>query len=70
MGGRQVVSGIAQYYKPEDLTGKKIQLIANLKPAKLCGVESNGMICAADLADGGCRVLFVDDDIPVGAKIR
>lgn len=70
MGGRQVVSGIAQYYKPEDLIGKKIQLIANLKPAKLCGVESNGMICAADLADGGCKVLFVDDDIPVGAKIR
>lgn len=70
MGGRQVVSGIAQYYKPEELIGKKIQLIANLKPAKLCGVESNGMICAADLADGGCKVLFVDDDIPVGAKIR
>lgn len=70
MGGRQVVSGIAQYYKPEELIGKKIQLIANLKPAKLCGVESNGMICAADLADGGCKVIFVDDDIPVGAKIR
>lgn len=70
MGGRQVVSGIAQYYKPEDLIDKKIQLIANLKPAKLCGIESNGMICAADLADGGCKVIFVDDDIPVGAKIR
>lgn len=70
MGGRQVASGIAQYYKPEDLVGKKIQLIANLKPVKLCGVESNGMICAADLADGGCKVIFVDDSIPVGAKIR
>lgn len=70
MGGRQVVSGIAQYYAPEDLVGKKIQLIANLKPAKLCGIESNGMICAADLADGGCKVIFVDDSIPVGAKIR
>lgn len=70
IGGRQVVSGIAQYYKPEDLVGKKIQLIANLKPAKLCGIESNGMICAADLADGGCKVIFVDDSIPVGAKIR
>lgn len=70
MGGRQVVSGIAQYYTPEDLVGKKIQLIANLKPAKLCGIESNGMICAADLADGGCKVIFVDDSIPVGAKIR
>ena len=70
MGGRQVVSGIAQYYKPEDLIGKKVQLIANLKPAKLCGVESNGMICAADLADVGCKVIFVDDDIPAGSKIR
>lgn len=70
MGVRQVVSGIAQYYKPEDLIGKKIQLIANLKPAKLCGIESNGMICAADLADGGCKVVFVDDSIPVGARIR
>lgn len=70
MGGRQVASGIAQYYKPEDLIGKKVQLIANLKPVKLCGVESNGMICAADLADGGCKVIFVDDSIPVGAKIR
>ncbi|MDE6501190.1 MAG: methionine--tRNA ligase [Ruminococcus sp.] len=70
MGGRQVVSGIAQYYKPEDLIGKKVQFIANLKPAKLCGVESNGMICAVDLADGGCKVIFIDDDVPVGSKIR
>ncbi|MDE6538857.1 MAG: methionine--tRNA ligase [Ruminococcus sp.] len=69
MGGRQVVSGIAQYYKPEDLIGKKIQLIANLKPVKLRGVESNGMICAADVPNG-CKVIFVDDDIPVGSKIR
>ncbi|MDE6658081.1 MAG: methionine--tRNA ligase, partial [Oscillospiraceae bacterium] len=42
LGGRQVVSGIAEYYKPEDLIGKKIILIANLKPVKLCGVQSNG----------------------------
>ena len=69
MGGRQVVSGIAQYYTPEDLIGKKIQLIANLKPVKLRGVESNGMICAADTPDG-IKVIFVDDSIPVGSKIR
>ena len=69
MGGRQVVSGIAQYYKPEDLIGKKIQLIANLKPVKLRGVESNGMICAIDVPDG-CKVIFIDDDVPVGSKIR
>ncbi len=69
MGGRQVVSGIAQYYSPEDLIGKKIQLIANLKPVKLRGVESLGMICAADTPDG-IKVVFVDDNIPVGSKIR
>ena len=69
MGGRQVVSGIAQYYTPEELVGRKIQLIANLKPVKLRGVESFGMICAADSPDG-IKVIFVDDSIPVGSKIR
>ncbi|MDE6673150.1 MAG: methionine--tRNA ligase [Ruminococcus sp.] len=69
MGSRQVVSGIAQYYKPEDLIGKKVQFIANLKPVKLCGMESNGMICAVDIPDG-CKVIFVDDDVPVGSKVR
>ncbi|MBR1591576.1 MAG: methionine--tRNA ligase [Ruminococcus sp.] len=69
MGGRQVVSGIAQYYTPEELVGKKIQLIANLKLVKLRGVESFGMICAADTPDG-IKVIFVDDSIPAGAKIR
>ncbi|MBR3283579.1 MAG: methionine--tRNA ligase, partial [Ruminococcus sp.] len=69
MGGRQVVSGIAHYYSPEDLIGKKLQLIANLKPVKLRGVDSNGMICAADTPDG-VKVIFVDDSIPVGSKIR
>ena len=70
MGGRQVVSGIAQWYAPEDLVGKKIILVANLKPAKLCGVESNGMICAADLPDGSVKVQFADDSYPCGAKLR
>ncbi|MDE5767979.1 MAG: methionine--tRNA ligase [Oscillospiraceae bacterium] len=70
MGGRQVVSGIAEYYKPEDLIGKKIILIANLKPVKLCGVESCGMICASDLPDGSIAVQFVDDKFPCGAKLR
>jgi methionine--tRNA ligase beta chain len=69
MGGRQVVSGIAQYYAPEELVGKKLQLIANLKPVKLRGVDSFGMICAADTPDG-IKVVFVDDSIPVGSKIR
>lgn len=70
MGGRQVVSGIAKWYKPEDLVGKKVIVVANLKPVKLCGVESNGMICAADLPDGSVRVLFADDSMLCGAKIR
>lgn len=69
-GGRQVVSGIAQWYKPEDLVGKKIILVANLKPVKLCGVESNGMICAADAPDGSARVIFPDQTLPNGAKLR
>ncbi len=70
MGGRQVVSGIASWYKPEDLVGKKVMLVANLKPVTLCGVESAGMICAVDLPDGGVRVIFPGDDLPCGTKIR
>lgn len=70
MGGRQVVSGIAQWYEPADLIGKKVAIVANLKPVTLCGVESNGMICAADTADGGAKVMFVSDDIPCGSKIH
>ena len=69
MGGRQVVSGIAKWYKPEDLVGKKVIIVANLKPAKLCGVESNGMIIAADVGEDA-RVIFLDSDIPNGAKLR
>lgn len=69
-GGRQVVSGIAAWYKPEDLIGKKVVIVANLKPVKLCGVESNGMICAADTADGAASVIFPDQDLPCGAKLR
>ena len=69
-GGRQVVSGIAAWYKPGDLIGKKVVIVANLKPVKLCGVESNGMICAADTPDGAASVIFPDQDLPCGAKLR
>ena len=69
-GGRQVVSGIAAWYKPENLIGKKVVIVANLKPVKLCGVESNGMICAADTPDGAASVIFPDQDLPCGAKLR
>lgn len=69
-GGRQVVSGIAPWYKPEDLIGKKVVVVANLKPARLCGEESCGMILAADVDDKTVKVLFVDDSIPNGSKLR
>ena len=68
--GRQVVSGIAPWYKPEDLVGKKLVIVANLKPAKLRGVLSQGMILAADPGDGSANVLFVDESVPVGSKVR
>lgn len=70
MGGRQVVSGIAEHYKPEELIGRTVIVVANLKPAKLCGEESMGMICAADMPDGGVKVVFLDDDVAPGTKIR
>lgn len=69
MGGRQVVSGIHAWYEPADLIGKKIVLVANLQPVKLRGVQSNGMILAADVGEDA-KVLFVDDSIPNGSKIR
>lgn len=69
MGGRQVVSGIAKFYTPEDLIGKKIVLVSNLKPAKLRGVPSEGMILAADCGEA-IKVLFVDDAVPCGSKVR
>ena len=68
-GERTVVSGISQYYKPEDLIGKNVILVSNLKPAKLCGVESNGMILAAECNKDDVKVIFVDN-IPAGSTIR
>ena len=67
-GKRTVASGIAQYYKPEDLIGHNVILAANLKPAKLCGVESCGMILAADSNDS-VKVIFADD-MEVGSTVR
>ncbi len=65
---RQVVSGIAKFYEPESLIGKKIILVANLKPATLCGIESNGMILAS--GDDEIRVVFLDKDTPLGQRVR
>ena len=65
---RQVVSGIAKWYAPEDLIGKKIILVANLKPATLCGIESNGMILAS--GEETVRVVFLAEDTPLGERVR
>ncbi len=69
---RTVCSGIAQWYTPDDLIGHNVIVVANLKPVTLCGVESFGMILAADVEKDGqpaAKVLFADD-IPVGSKMR
>ncbi len=66
---RTVASGIAKWYKPEDLIGKSVIVVSNLKPAVLCGVESQGMILAADCSEDDVKVIFVDG-IPEGSKVR
>ncbi|MBR6694064.1 MAG: methionine--tRNA ligase [Clostridia bacterium] len=66
---RTVASGIALYYKPEELIGRTVIVVSNLKPAVLCGVESNGMILAADAGENDVKVIFADDIGP-GARVR
>ena len=66
---RQIVSGIAEYYTPEEMVGKKVAVITNLKPAKLCGYESQGMILAAEDDKNNLSVLTVDKDIIAGSEI-
>lgn len=67
--GRQIVSGIAAYYKPEELIGKKVIFVANLATAKLCGEESQGMILACDSGED-VKVVFLDKDTPNGSTVR
>jgi methionyl-tRNA synthetase len=66
---RQIVSGISDAYEPETLVGKKIVLVANLKPAKLMGVESNGMVLAASV-DGRAVLCTFDSDVAPGTKVK
>jgi methionyl-tRNA synthetase len=70
LGGEQrtLVAGIAEHYAPTDLVGKKVVVVANLEPAKLMGVESNGMVLAASIEDK-LAVLTLDRDLPPGAKV-
>ena len=65
---RQVVSGIAKYYTPDELVGKKVPVIVNLKPVTLCGVESRGMILASGEDD--VKVVFIDDAVKCGERIH
>ena len=66
---RTVVSGIAQYYQPEELLGKSVVLVANLKPAKLKGILSEGMLLCADDGKGGLKLLTTDGEMADGAEI-
>jgi len=65
---RTVVAGIAEHYTPNDIVGKKVVIVTNLEPAKLMGVESNGMVLAASTG-GKLAVLTLDRDLPPGAKV-
>ena len=66
---RQLVAGIAEQYEPDALVGRRIVVVANLKPAKLMGVESRGMLLAASV-DGKPFLLSVDDEVPPGTEVR
>lgn len=67
---RTIVSSLKGYYKPEELAGRKIIVIANLQPVRLTGVESQGMLLAGTNNACGCKVIFVDDSVPEGTCIR
>jgi methionyl-tRNA synthetase len=67
---RQIIAGVAQYYAPEQLTGKKIIVVANLQPVKVMGQQSNGMLLAANEEGGRIAVLMLPDDVPTGSIVR
>ena len=66
---RQIVSGIKKWYKPEDLIGKKVMVLLNLKPAKLAGLMSEGMLLSAEDPDGNVRLIHPSDEMPAGSEI-
>jgi methionyl-tRNA synthetase len=67
---RTIVAGIAAAYKPEELVGRKVVIVANLQPRKLRGIESNGMIVAASLEGGKPVLAGFLEDVPVGARLK
>ena len=66
---KQIVSGIKQYYRPEEMVGKKVMVLVNLKPAKLAGVMSEGMLLCAEDAAGNLALMVPEKDMPAGAEI-
>jgi len=66
---RQIVAGVSEAYPPETLVGKRIIVVANLKPARIRGVESQGMLLAADVGDRPI-IPFFEEDVPAGTKLR
>lgn len=70
---RQVVAGMSQHYKPDEMIGRKVVVLVNLEPRKLMGIESQGMILAADVADRPYLLVLEDDKkdlVPPGSKIK
>lgn len=67
---RQIVAGIGNFYAPEDLIGREVVVVSNLKPAKLMGVESRGMLLAATDSDGTCSILTLDREVKKGSRVK
>ncbi|HLS66762.1 MAG TPA: methionine--tRNA ligase subunit beta, partial [Pseudogracilibacillus sp.] len=67
---RQVISGIAEYYRPEELIGKKVICVTNLKPVKLRGEMSEGMILSGEDEDGNLSLATVESDLPNGSAVK
>ena len=70
IGERVIMSSIKEEYSPEQLIGRKIIVIANLKPNRICNVNSQGMLLAATNNACGCQIIFVDDSVPTGTQIK
>lgn len=68
---RQILAGLSQHLLPQEMIGRRVVVVANLKPAKMMGLESNGMILATDPGEAGCPIpVAVPDGTPLGSKVR
>ena len=66
---RTILSGIAEWYSPEELVGRKVMVVCNLAPRKIRGIVSEGMILSSDCGDAA-KVVFIDDSVPEGSRVR